>query len=253
MTNLRTCPKCQVEFDGTGNRQKYCSSDCKSESLKNMPRIVCEFCKKEYSAKGIHSHVWLNHKDGKDHHLKNRHVRNKPAWNSGLKKETDSRVASFGKTIAKNAKIRKENGWHRISSMSSENRKKLSISQSLKNRGGKSKWFVVNGYHVQGTWEKSIAEKMCLLNIEWTKLKCGKDIFEYRLNDKDKHYTPDFFLPAHKFYLEIKGYWWGNDKEKMDIVIHKYPEKRFVIIEKEKYSKLLESETYNEFLTILEM
>lgn len=48
---------------------------------------------------------------------------------------------------------------------------------------------------------------------------------------KKRHYTPDFYLPKYNMYVEIKGHWWGNDKEKMVTVIEQYPDKQLLIIE----------------------
>lgn len=121
-----------------------------------------------------------------------------------------------------------------------EFKEELSISQSLKNRGGKCKWFNVGGQKVQGTWEKNIAEYFTKRNIEWIKLKIKKDIWKYTMNNKIRSYTPDFYLPYFNIYLEIKGYWWGRDKEKMELVIQQNPDKKIIIIEKNKYKMILD-------------
>lgn len=80
------------------------------------------------------------------------------------------------------------------------------------------------------------------MNIDWIKPKTNNYIFKYEVDGKIKSYTPDFYLPSFDVYLEIKGYWWGRDREKMDLVISKYPETKFVIIEKEKFIKILGGE-----------
>lgn len=124
-------------------------------------------------------------------------------------------------------------------SMGVDARKRLSEKQSLNNSGGKSKWFDINGIKVQGTWERDIAIKFNELNIEWIKPKTNNSIWIYEKDGKQHSYSPDFYLPEFDIYIEIKGYWWGDDKNKMDIIIKTYPERRLLIIEKEEYLECL--------------
>lgn len=118
-------------------------------------------------------------------------------------------------------------------------RKKLSIQQSLKNRGGKSKWFLVKGVKVQGTWEKKVAEKLTDLNIKWIKPQHNKDVIEYTIDNKIRRYTPDFYLPEYNQFLEIKGYYWNNDKLKMQAIIKQHPNKKIFIMRENDYKKFL--------------
>lgn len=118
-------------------------------------------------------------------------------------------------------------------------RKKLSIEQSIRNRGGKSKWYTVSGQLVQGTWERNLAIKFDELGIAWKKLSTGKDAWPYVIDGKLKHYTPDFYLTKYDLYLDPKGYWWGDDKRKIEEVHHQHPNKKLIIIEKDDYKKLL--------------
>ena len=34
-------------------------------------------------------------------------------------------------------------------------------------------------------------------------------------------------------------YWWGNDREKMDVVLEQHQDKKIVIIEKELYKEII--------------
>lgn len=122
--------------------------------------------------------------------------------------------------------------------MGDEARKKTSDRMSKNNPGGKSKWFEINGKRVQGTWELNFAIYCNKNKIEWERCKPWK----YLKDGKEKNYTPDFYIPAKDLYIEIKGYWWGNDKEKMDAIISQHPDKKILIIEKEQYKKILEGE-----------
>jgi len=114
--------------------------------------------------------------------------------------------------------------------MSEEKRFELSKTQSEKNRGGRSKWFDVNGIKVQGTWERNFALLLCNKNINWRR---GTPL-KYCIDGKNKHYTPDFYLPDYDLNIEIKGYWWGSDKRKIDCIIQQYPNIKLTILEDDK-------------------
>ena len=123
--------------------------------------------------------------------------------------------------------------------MGIEARKRLSERQSLKNSGGKSKWYEVSGQKVQGTWERNVAMKFVELGIQWYKPKVGKDVWKYTIDGLEKSYTPDFYLPDFEVYLEIKGYWWGNDREKMSLISKQHTDKRLIIITKKEYEEII--------------
>jgi hypothetical protein len=114
----------------------------------------------------------------------------------------------------------------------------ISEKLSLNNKGGRSKWFEVNKIKVQGTWERDIAEVLTEKKIEWIKPSTKKHSFKYKMDNKLRTYTPDFFLVKEKIYLEVKGYWWGNDKEKMKMVLEQHPNINIIFIEKEEYEKI---------------
>jgi len=114
-------------------------------------------------------------------------------------------------------------------------RKKLSQEQSLRNRGGKCKWFKVSGQKVQGTWERDLALAFNKLGIQWIKPTVNRDIWKYYCDGKIKSYTPDFYLPEFDVYIELKGYWWGDDKRKMDIIKQTYPYKKLLVVEKQEF------------------
>jgi hypothetical protein len=136
-------------------------------------------------------------------------------------------------TAQKNA-IRK----YGVAPMSADARAALSERQSLNNSGGRCKWFWVGDQHVQGTWERDAGLKLTELGIEWRKCAGKADIIPYVLEGKTRRYTPDFYLPAQDVYLEFKGYWWGDDRKKMDAVLEQ-TEKNIVILEKICYQQLI--------------
>lgn len=137
---------------------------------------------------------------------------------------------------------------------SKETKEKISKSMSLNNKGGRCKWYIVNDQNVQGTWERDLAIKLNLLGIKWQKLKVNNYKESFYYEDDIKHfYTPDFYISEFDIYLEVKGYWFGNDKRKMELVLNQNPKlkKRLFIIEKEKFGSLLLTKNKNEFFKCL--
>lgn len=121
-------------------------------------------------------------------------------------------------------------------------KKIMSEKRSLNNKGGKSKWCEVNGIKVQGTWERNIASILTEKSINWMKPSTTNHSFKYQIDGKIKTYTPDFYLESENVYLEIKGFWWGRDKEKMLSVLTQHPDVKIIIVEKNDYKRILDGE-----------
>jgi hypothetical protein len=197
---------------------------------------VCKECQREFNSRqATTSHIYRTHTNPGVSF--GGHQVGKPAWNKGLTgvqvSPTKGKPGKYkGKTLeeivgAERAAIIKQN---------------ISRRMSINNKGGRAKWYEVAGQKVQGTWERNVALKFEELEIEWKKLKTNRDVLEYVMDGKVRCYTPDFYLPAHNVFLEVKGHWWGRDREKMDIVLKTYPDKNIVIVEKEQYEKFLGGE-----------
>ena len=67
---------------------------------------------------------------------------------------------------------------------------------------GRCKIYEYNGTKLKGTWELKFAKWLDSQNIEWTNRVNG---FPYEWNG-NRTYFPDFYLPAHDIYVEVKGY-----------------------------------------------
>ena len=190
---------------------KYCSKQCKSlKSLVNHERLCPSNLQRKYVSKTI----------------------GLEAWNKG-KSQVDfpslARPSQRGKRFGA-----------ALTGHTAETKRKISEKLSINNKGGRAKWYVVAGQHVQGTWERDIAIKFEQLGIRWIKLKTNKDTLKYEMNGKVRSYTPDFYLPDYDMLVEVKGFWWGDDKEKMRIVIETYPDKNIVIVEKDEYQEIMQ-------------
>ena len=188
----------------------------------------CKICQREFTSRqAVTSHIHRSHKNpGISYGGRQKGT---PAWNKGL-------------TGVQEAWNKGKPGTFAGRKHTDESKRKISEAMSINNKGGRSKWYEVAGQKVQGTWERNIAIKFEELHINWKKLKTNRDILKYVMDEKERCYTPDFYLQDYNVYLEVKGYWWGSDKEKMNIVCETHKDKRIVIIEKEQYEKILGGE-----------
>jgi hypothetical protein len=197
---------------------------------------ICKECQREFNSRqATTSHIYRTHTNPGVSF--GGHQVGKPAWNKGL----------TGVQVPWNIGLPSPNKGKKLEEIVGEEKaaiikKNTSRRMSVKNNGGRSKWYEVAGQKCQGTWERNVALKFEELGIEWKKLKTNRDVLEYVMDDKVRCYTPDFFLPAYNVFLEVKGHWWGRDREKMDIVLKTYPDKNIVIVEKEQYEKFLGGE-----------
>lgn len=153
-----------------------------------------------------------------------------PAWNKGLSKETDDRVRKNGESISKTVQTNVANGTYNPIIMGEDARQRLSERQSLRNSGGKSKWYDVNGKKVQGTYERDFALALEDQGILWDKIATNNHIFKYFQNGKIRSYAPDFYLPEFNIYVEIKGFWWGDDEEKMKCIKEQHHDKKIIVL-----------------------
>ena len=126
--------------------------------------------------------------------------------------------------------------------MGEEARLRISKAQSANNRGGFCKWYKVAGQKVQGTWERDMALRFEETGVNWYKPRLKKDTWAYTLDGKDRSYSPYFYLPDEDLFIEVKGHWWGNDKNKMKAVMEQHKDKRIVIVEKDDFYKFLEGD-----------
>ena len=207
--------------------------------------IYCLTCNKELkNERALRAHMWASHTDAGIKHLKKagKLTKGRISHKKGLTKQTSEEIRLTSEKLSATWQKQIKEGTYTPRSMGTEARRNLSIEQSLNNRGGKCKWFDYNGQKLQGRWELNVAKKLDEMNIAWYKPKVHKDVWAYNLDDKLKSYTPDLYLKDLDIYLEIKGYWWGDDKRKMDAVIAQHPDKKIVILEKNDYQRLLQGE-----------
>ena len=102
-------------------------------------------------------------------------------------------------------------------------KKKLWSKQSLYERKDGSKVLM------DSTWEVAMAERLDHLKIAWERREDMKLTY-YSKSGRKRNYIPDFYLPDHDIYIEVKGYWTDAARYKMNSVQDTNPVK-IVILE----------------------
>jgi len=105
----------------------------------------------------------------------------------------------------------------------------------------KSEFIKLDGTRVamDSTWEVACAEKLDELGVEWS--RDPKMKLQYRTQRlRLRNYIPDFYLPDHDIYLEVKGYWTDAAKWKMRDICSRYPGKIKIIESLEEIASLQE-------------
>lgn len=88
-----------------------------------------------------------------------------------------------------------------------------------------------NGIFMRSSWELNFA-KWC--DLSEIKYKYEPKAFEL----ENTSYRPDFYLPEFDCYIEIKGYWRDDAKEKVEDFIKIYPNLNFKILYKKDLQEL---------------
>lgn len=70
---------------------------------------------------------------------------------------------------------------------------------------------------MDSTWEVACANRLDELGIRWIRNPSLKLKYITR-GRRARNYIPDFYLPDHDVYIEVKGYWTEAAKHKMKSV-----------------------------------
>lgn len=134
-------------------------------------------------------------------------TKSKMAWAKGLTKETDQRIKNMSVELSRSKK-------GMIGRPHSEDTKQKMSSkriQFLETHSKHCEWFLVGDTKVQGTLEKKFAEFLLTTGV-----KFERNRLRFQCH---RRYTPDFFLPEYNLYVEIKGFLYDKDKEKLRRVL----------------------------------
>ena len=80
-------------------------------------------------------------------------------------------------------------------------------------------------------WEANIARLYTYLQIKWIYSPMTFDI-------GGQKYTPDFYLPEKKTYVEVKNFWWEYSRIRDEKFREHYPNILLEVILKDEYLKL---------------
>jgi len=137
-------------------------------------------------------------------------TKDKMAWARGLTKDTSETVARHAKYLS-TLKKGKPGKPHTEKSKRKMSHKRI---EYLENNSKQCGWYTVGGIKVQGTLEKDFAEFLVKNDIKF----CRKRI-EYQ---NHRTYTPDFYLSDFDLFIEVKGFLYEKDKEKIRLVLDEY-------------------------------
>lgn len=96
------------------------------------------------------------------------------------------------------------------------------ISQTVRKKVERGEWhtslvkkmhYYYKGEDLHGRWELAYAQWLDKQNIKWIR---NKEQFDYIFENKQRKYTPDFYLPQTDEYIEIKGYETNKDRAKWE-------------------------------------
>ena len=186
--------------------------------------VKCSICGKEYSKKGIGTHNWRAHGDGKDFDP-NRGYKNKSrkAWNKGLTKDVDDRVMKYSESLKEGYKT----GTISHSGIACKNydieKRRINGAKGggYREKSGRSKGGYKTDSDGNKAWLQSSYELKCAdilndLGIKWIRPKFLKYTDDA---GKVRKYFPDFFLLDYDLYLDPKNdYLALKDKHKIELV-----------------------------------
>lgn len=178
--------------------------------------IFCKFCEKECKSKhSLNSHQPLCKKNPNGKNPASWATGNRkgvPSWNTGLSGDIRCQKSEETKNKLSIAILKRSKEFNK------EMGKKISATINKKVAEGtwhtslaKDMHINYNGVDLHGSWELEYAKYLDYNKIKWMR---NKDTFKYIFEDKERQYTPDFYLLDTKEYIEIKGYKTDKDNAK---------------------------------------
>ena len=91
---------------------------------------------------------------------------------------------------------------------------------------------------MDSTWEVALANRLDQLEIKWIRNPSIKLKYITR-GRRARNYIPDFYLPDHDVYIEVKGYWTDAARHKMKSVQERNPVKIIILESLESIGKFI--------------
>ena len=166
--------------------------------------LFCKYCGKEYKNKNslVQHEIRCKCNPNKINiYIDGFNKTGRVAWNKGLTKETDERVAKYTSTYNKNKLL----GLHNIHHKPHGDEFKEKQRQNALKRGlggfNMRKGVNYNGIKLDSSYEVMLAKDLDKNCISWE--RCNR--FPYVVNGNLHYYTPDFYLPDYDVYLDPKN------------------------------------------------
>jgi hypothetical protein len=234
--HANVCTQCNSSLDYDRRKNKFCSRGC-AQTFNNSNRVHSQKTKDKISKS-----VSIAYSNASDEERRTRSINNLEArlasykWkNRSNKKKPDRTCTVCGVKIYRSNKYDFCKVHYLESGVGQRN------MGSYTNRF-KSEW-VTNPWNGSNVWLMSGLESEFVTilndnNIRWSSPK----YLPYTDLDGGSHiYFPDFYLDDYDIYIEVKGYMWRNDVDKMVRVMAQHTDKRILILKKKDIHKMRNS------------
>ena len=105
-------------------------------------------------------------------------------------------------------------------------------------------------YIFKSGWELEVAKRLQEIKLSGRIKRWGYESKHFVFSDMKRYtrsYCPDFeveLLNGDTIYIEVKGYYLGNSKERIAMFRERYKQVKLIIIEKDEYNKMLAESDY---------
>jgi len=200
---------------------------------------ICSFCGKTFSKKGIGTHVWRNHGDGRGHNPNIGYKKDREVWNKNKNKENHNSILLASIKFKEGIKSGRIKTW-KGRKHSSETILKLCKNAGGYRRGsGRGKHGKYKGIYCDSTWELAWVVYQTHHKVIFKRFD---GFFEYEFLGRKHKYYPDFILQDGTL-IEIKGYETKRDLVKYKSVIGH----TLIILKRDEIEKIINwvKETFN--------
>lgn len=187
------------------NHKKFCNGIIERKMIKNMNKNstqYCKYCGKECKGRNSlaqHQIRCSKNPDKIETQVVGFNEKGKVAWNKGLTKETDPRVAAYSDKVKVSLKGRV---GRKHTDEEKQYLRECAIKTGLGGFNMRRQRIKYNGKSLDSSYELIVAKSLDENNVLWE--RC--DRFEYHRPDGTlSHYTPDFYLPEYNVYLDPKN------------------------------------------------
>lgn len=173
----------------------------KSRYSLNHDGLICQFCNKECKNRNaLCQHERLCKNNPEAQLIKHNSFRTgRTAWNKGLTKYTDERVAKNALATSKTLKGRP---GRKHSDAEKQKFREAAIRNGFGGMHRNSHSIIYDDIKLNSTYELAVAQDLDKNNVRWEK---PQRLFYLDPAGKERSYTADFYLPDYDLYLDPKN------------------------------------------------